>query len=632
MSAPIVGAGPVGKLGAQLGGLGRRRHREPAGAAGEPRRRRLDRAVTVAVSLDDRAERRAAIEPAGEPGAVSLHGAEVHDRGGAALSVGPCRSRPGRRAPRSRRWRPPTRRPPPALRPCARPAGARCTAGRSSCERLQSACEQCPDRPGQDVAGPGGRQARARQRVDRQAVAGRLPACRRPSGRRPPRLARLASRARSRAGAPRSPPDSRPSSRPSSPACGVRTVEASRSAISSSRPAWALSPSASIRSGASIRPRQARAPARARRSDAAEARAEDAPPPARSAASRIGSAAAALQGGRPRSRQPTDMTSVSFTSKMCSSSAGTATVAYPAPARIAAADAAMQTAPRSGPREPPTTSTWPEVNLVESVAAPGRQGQHLVADHAAGAAATGACGGIPMSATSSSPGVAPFPARSSDPSFAAWKVTVTSARPRRAPSDLAAARRRPRRRCRRRPRTPPHALIASIAASAGARGAPGEPGAEDRVDHRSGAGEGAGEIIGAELPRIALEPLEVRLGIDRELARRPRQQHLDLVARRRRDGARRRARRRRCSPCRRRPGRARRRPHRAPPRPRRRPLLSMRSSDGIPWSSIAQESAARMPAASYRGSSQFSIRAQTSGASQGRLGTARTTAAAVSSV
>ena len=55
---------------------------------------------------------------------------------------------------------------------------------------------------------------------------------------------------------------STPSSRPSSPSCGVRTVGAGRAARSSSRPAWAFSPSASStqRDAAPAPPRRARTP------------------------------------------------------------------------------------------------------------------------------------------------------------------------------------------------------------------------------------------------------------------------------------------------------------------------------------------------------------------------------------
>ena len=112
-----------------------------------PRERRvgaLDRAVAVAVGLDDGAERRARRELAGEPGAVALDRAGVDHRRGAA---GTDRARlsgsgpPG--SPRSRRSRSPTRRRRPArrrsrpARVCAwtRGAGGRRTArarGRSA--------------------------------------------------------------------------------------------------------------------------------------------------------------------------------------------------------------------------------------------------------------------------------------------------------------------------------------------------------------------------------------------------------------------------------------------------------------------------------------------------------------------
>ena len=99
---------------------------------------------------------------------------------------------------------------------------------------------------------------------------------------------------------------------------------AARSAIESRRSAWAFNPSASIKSGASIR----RATARA---SSSESSSRPSPGPrttaaARSAASRIASAELAAK--RPSAPpNPRDITSVSFTSKIASRSAGTATVA-----------------------------------------------------------------------------------------------------------------------------------------------------------------------------------------------------------------------------------------------------------------------------------------------------------------
>ena len=49
----------------------------------------------------------------------------------------------------------------------------------------------------------------------------------------------------------------------------------------------------------------------------------------------------------------------------------------------------MQTAPVS-PREPPTTTTWPELNLVDPAASVGRQREHLLTDQAGGGLGRGA--------------------------------------------------------------------------------------------------------------------------------------------------------------------------------------------------------------------------------------------------
>ena len=97
--------------------------------------------------------------------------------------------------------------------------------------------------------------------------------------------------------------ESRSSSRPSSPSCGVSTVGAARPCSSSSRPAWALRPSASISSGVSTGRRHAagerpapgrcgRGPGRARRRRPAR--------PARSTASTPAGLWAPSASGRPR--------------------------------------------------------------------------------------------------------------------------------------------------------------------------------------------------------------------------------------------------------------------------------------------------------------------------------------------
>ncbi len=130
----------------------------------------------------------------------------------------------------------------------------------------------------------------------------------------------------------------------------------------------------------------------------------------------------------------------------------------------------MHTAPVR-PREPPTTSTWPESNLVELGVRGGTRASTPSAITPP-AGSPGAPTGMPISATRSSP-VCAFPGAIQCPSLALWKLTVTSAStaiPFTSPVDAS---------------TPeamsaattgaPQSLIASIAASAGARGAPENP-------------------------------------------------------------------------------------------------------------------------------------------------------------
>ena len=163
------------------------------------------------------------------------------------------------------------------------------------------------------------------------------------------------------------------------------------------------------------------------------------------------------------------MTSVSLTSKIGSRSAGTATVAYPAPARIAASEA-MHTAPVS-PREPPITSTSPDVNFVEPASRRGASAR-TSSPMSPPATGAGAAAGMPIGATRRRP-VRPFPGSIQWPSFAAWKVTVAVART-AAPAASPVAASTPEATSAATTGAP-HPLIAAIAASAGARAAPAKP-------------------------------------------------------------------------------------------------------------------------------------------------------------
>ena len=130
----------------------------------------------------------------------------------------------------------------------------------------------------------------------------------------------------------------------------------------------------------------------------------------------------------------------------------------------------MQTAPVS-PREPPTTSTSPESNLVEFGRRPGAVAR-TPSPITPPAGAPGAPGGMPISATRSSP-VCDLPGAIQCPSFAAWKLTVMSAST-AAPSATPLEASTPEAMSAATIGAS-HPLIASIATSAGALGAPSNP-------------------------------------------------------------------------------------------------------------------------------------------------------------
>ena len=130
----------------------------------------------------------------------------------------------------------------------------------------------------------------------------------------------------------------------------------------------------------------------------------------------------------------------------------------------------MQTAPVI-PREPPTTRTSPEANLVDSCPRRGASPRAPTPITPA-AGEPGGSGGIPIGATTSSP-VRHLPGATRWPTLAEWKLTVRAASiatPATSPVEAS---------------TPeatsqatigaPAAFAASIAASAGSRGAPSKP-------------------------------------------------------------------------------------------------------------------------------------------------------------
>ena len=248
------------------------------------------------------------------------------------------------------------------------------------------------------------------------------------------------------------------------------------------------------------------------------------------------------------------------------------------------------------PADPPATSTAPSLNLVEPAARRGTASRTSGRISPAFASA-GAPSGMPMSITRTSPAWR-LPGDTHRPSLAEWNVAVAAARtaaPSTAPVEAS---------------TPlgtsaattsaPVALIASIAPATGSRGAPEKPvpssasttaAAPSRAPAVKGAGAGPGRrarfsagspLSSAGSPvsststsrppvrstRAATRPSPPLLPLPHTTAIRP-------------PGA-------RCATTSARPA----------------PARSMRSSDGIPRSSIAQASTARICAASGSGSSQ----------------------------
>ena len=176
----------------------------------------------------------------------------------------------------------------------------------------------------------------------------------------------------------------------------------------------------------------------------------------------------------------------------------------------------MQTAPVS-PREPPTTSTWPESNLVEF----GRPRRGEVEDAVARSRrrrARPAPRRESRSRPPEAPRRAPCPGAIQCPSLAAWKLTVTSAST--APP-LHLARGRIHARCDVGRHDGGAAAVDRLdrGVRRGARRSR-EPGAEDRVHDHAGALERRRRSRRGRPRGGAVEPLQVRRRVGRELVRR----------------------------------------------------------------------------------------------------------------
>ena len=174
LSAPIVRMRAPGCRVAQLARLLRGGDREPGRAAAQSRLRAAGHAVAVAVGLDDRAELGAAGQARLQRAAVVRDGAEV-DLGDRPLgAIARVQASPDAAAGAGI-----ASITSPAITDSATEAlggdsagagvGADGATGRR--EGLDAAGDQRTDHPGQHVAGPGGRQAGARQVVDRDPLA-----------------------------------------------------------------------------------------------------------------------------------------------------------------------------------------------------------------------------------------------------------------------------------------------------------------------------------------------------------------------------------------------------------------------------------------------------------------------------
>ena len=251
----------------------------------------------------------------------------------------------------------------------------------------------------------------------------------------------------------------------------------------------------------------------------------------------------------------------------------------------------MQTAPVS-PREPPTITTWPEVNLVE--AGPRRGARPSTAVEITPAAGSpGAPSGIPIGATASSP-VCDLPGATMWPTLAAWKLTVTSAST-AAPSTSPLAALTPEAMSQATTGAPLR-LIASIAASIGLRGAPSKPvpkiasisapepaSASSRRSGSTSRAAGKRSRLAAASPDSSAPGASSSastskpVSASRRAATSPSPPLLPLPQTTR------------TGPC----GES-----AAAARATAPPAASISSSEGTPWSSIAQRSTARMPSAS----------------------------------
>ena len=267
----------------------------------------------------------------------------------------------------------------------------------------------------------------------------------------------------------------------------------------------------------------------------------------------------------------------------------------------------MHTAPVR-PREPPITSTSPEPNFVEFVGAPRRP---LAARSSRITPPAGCAGSAVGDADGGDAQLARPPLARRDPVTELRRVEGHRdvARSTEAPSTSPVEALDPRGDVGGDDRRA--ATVDRLDRGVGGRaGRPSKPVPKIASMTAPDAGERLDRLRRRPRADLAVEALEVRGRVRRELAGRPEQQHLDLVAGRRQVPRRHEAVAARCCPCRRPPGPGPSRARRAPPRPPPRPPSPSAPATGRPARRSPRSPPPACPAASKRGSSQLSMPAQ----------------------
>ena len=445
--------------------------------------------VPVALGLHDRHQPAPRRRPARAVAALWRIAAEVDPRDG-PRARSPARPAPQGRAggPRARRRRSCRRR----GRPARRRGRAAATAAAAAARGVHALGEEGGDGAGEHVAGAGGRQRRgARPRSRSASPPGRGDdRARRPSAPPRPRSARASSRA-APAGRPRPRRARGPAGARPRPAWGVMTVGAGR-------PAQPLGGVPQVPEPVGVEHQRQATRSRSCGSASVGASARPRPGPMRQGAARPASGQHPLDRrrgevpvavGQRRAHHLQQVRGDRGLDRRGHGHHGEARL------RRGAWRARPGSAAPVSPGEPATTSTAPAAYLspAGALARAPRRPPPRPASHAAGGSATAA--GMPMSATTTRPGVLAARARRAGPPCRRGRsrsvrarTAAPSTRPLSASTPEGTSRPRPGRRARRS--TPPRA------AAAPARGAAGA-GAQQRVHHEARAGR-AGRVEGSD--------------------------------------------------------------------------------------------------------------------------------------